>query len=49
MISGERTTEWLFIPLETCVSSSSFDLAGTQERKHFSSLPQERRKQAVCK
>ena len=49
MISGERTIEWLFIPLETCVSSGSFDLVGTQERKHFSILPQERGKQAVCK
>lgn len=33
MISGERTVEWFFIPLETCVPSSSFDMVGTQETK----------------
>lgn len=44
MISGERIVEWLFIPRETCVSSRSFDTAGTQQRKnHFSILQQERR------
>ena len=44
MISGERIVEWLFIPLETCVPSSSFDMVGTQERKnHFSVLQQEKR------
>lgn len=31
------------------VSSSSFDSVETRERKHFSVLLQERRKQAVCK
>lgn len=42
MLSG------FFIPLETCVSSSSFDMVGMQERKtHFSLLQPERRKQAV--
>lgn len=34
-------------PGDLCVSSSPFDSVGTQERKHLSVLPQERRKQAV--
>lgn len=33
MISGERIVEWLFIPLETCVSSSSFDVSRYVEGK----------------
>ena len=45
MISGKRIVEWLFIPLETCVPSSSFDMLETQEREktHFSILQQEKR------
>lgn len=36
---------WLFISLETCVSSSSFDVVETQERKGcFSFLEQESRR-----
>lgn len=44
MISGERTVEWLFIPLETCVPSSSFDMVGTQETKKTISLSCSRRR-----
>lgn len=33
MISEERIVEWLFTPLETCISCSSFGKVETQERK----------------
>lgn len=36
-MSGERIVEWLFIPWETLMSSSYFDLAShKRKRKHVS-------------